>query len=1421
MNSKKPSLWGFIGLFFLVVFLVMGCSGDGSGGGSSQGDASEQATQFSIEMSALKKQESTTTISSFLASFVAGDVYTGELMVTNTATLESETHFWSVYIDDETFAVQSNKTIVLEPGNYDISLEVERGDQQYAGTALGTDIVEGTNSVALTLRPIIGDSDIDVSVVSTLAAFKFSYSPTELSGIAAPHMGIIVDSDPEEIFAINPATGISDSYISIDAGVHTVQLKLYDAALQIGKSVPAQESPTIVPGLALSMDIIPLYSEMAIALAEAGGDADFTFTIPGEIVDEAGGTSDLTVLFKSVGSTNPYQETTLTLTADGSDYVADTTLSDFQFGSVTFSLDFIDITDSYTIATCNMVTMVDSSSRTLACDVALHKRALISGNLMGVVGINVFDTDDQPVAGAMVFDGTDLLGVTGSGSFGTAGYLKMYMISGTHNLRAETTTHYGEATASVPVLGTVNPDIVLDSTLGGSGMLVFEGDVEDAPVAYADVTLINHATKVAYGTPTTTGPDGDFTLVVPSSGIPAGAILALQVDGRQYVPGGLIPECSPAGPEDPDTYVDIDKNGVYTAPEDACLGEKASFVSILGTEENISALGLASGGIIDDANLPELLVTHVTTAEALVLEQYITDPSDDAVVAAFFDSMETALEFEEQLQKQVAVIGAIYRAFNHELDMDSPIDLPMDESADAIGVEGLIDAIIAGDYILNTDEIDFLEDVIANDDSLALSGLMTVATDLSGVDFDATSDTIGDTDPTLSATLDANFETILDHFITTLKSDPADPDLTSDFMEYYHTDFMQNGKSGEQNVAQYVDMVQNGMEDGGGYLIDASHDGTHLVRHADAGGLVFYDELSGEFVNTEAGNLPVYVKHAIISAEFPSSTYTFPIDNPQMGMDGFVVYDSSLPLGNQLRELGNLEKFDVNFRARNEQGRKEIELFVDDEFHGATRYDIQSIVVEINDANLDALTAAQLEWPNGEGTFRNDCTLAQAQVQNDPMNNYQCLNLIVLFFNDWHEDGPFWGTDGYWHGNDVEKSFVIPVDWTPNQYTEFTITVIYDDTVTLATDLEEVYSKSLRLFPTEEYLAKLLFDDGDGVIDTAELVNLVDGDHSIGDNSGLSLHWRFRDTYNSDEFVFPSDANINISLWDPILEENVPGFDVQLPANQRSIEITGDLSGYFYLTLQIQLELADGSRADAEYLLIKNSGWIAYPFESIVARETYHTTANKMTGDLSTDVYSNLSLSSAFGRITSGSVNYELVDYDPLVSDSFVFRDFESWVAEDGSGGWLDFRKDGLSPHINISFTPDYNSTFTTILSGTFFDALAGHQVSSLSITRDASTDQAIVEWTAPTLNTMMSPHDSTAYQVRFSFDDGTSVYEDYEYYHLDDTLRYESIPLTVTDADTNSIRVEIQAIHFDWLVVGSFELICSPNIVAGGTCSK
>ena len=460
--------------------LVLGACQSGNPGGGNGSATGEASVGVGVELTALLNQVSGSAPMStnrLAPLFVASDVMTGSLQVTGTSHTGdsvSETFSWSIYLEASTLAVQSNRTVVLPPGSYDFAMLVTRGDQSYAGQALGVAIADGSNTVPITIRPVIGEATTNVQVVARLVDFRFAYDPTELSlaGFTSPQMGIRVNDGIENIFAINPLSGQSGNmFLNLVPGPYNFRLALYDGAMQRGKSVPAQEDVVVTPGVNLRMDLVALHGEVQVALTESGGDATFSFNVPTEVVFEAGGLANLHTEFTLSSPRNGVYERPLTLAPAGTQYTASTLITPFQFDSVSIQVAFTDISRGELLGSCLVESVnINTTGSTSPCSLTLRRRSIISGSLLATLGVNVYNVSQEPSAGARVYANGVFKGLTGSGAFGTPGYLKVYLTAGSYNVTAVQTGAWGLSSVTLQPLGIGNVVVSLDQALALSGV---------------------------------------------------------------------------------------------------------------------------------------------------------------------------------------------------------------------------------------------------------------------------------------------------------------------------------------------------------------------------------------------------------------------------------------------------------------------------------------------------------------------------------------------------------------------------------------------------------------------------------------------------------------------------------------------------------------------------------------------------------------------------------------------------------------------------------------------------------------------------------------------------------------------------------------------------------------------------------------
>lgn len=443
-----------ISLLIILVAALGACAEEES-------EAQEGEVALTIEAAALRMPSS----SAASSGYIHAQALSGQLAAVPRDGGQARIFPWSISIDPDTGAVTSHLTIILAAGLYDFSLLVDAGAQQYYGSATGL-IRDTYNTINMTIRPIIGDSSINVMTIDQLSVFRFSYPVEELSEIADPRLGVIVDGRPQVTYLIDKSTGLSYAYVDLPNGPHHVRLNFYDGAMQIGRSIDVQEWVTIEPGQMLSMSLIPFAGETQFELTRAGGDARFTFTFPAEVVDEAGGVGQLETNVSLSGYGNPMRTHSVALTpGPAGTYRASTTFTNMNYGELTMSISFTDTGNApaQPIGSCtNQVTLRDSAS-TRPCQLFLIRRAMHSGELISLVGINVLNASGDHVDGAQIFVNGNLSGLSGEG-FGTPGYLRRFLRAGQHTISATTPGFAGSISATITPLSIQNLVIRLAPT---------------------------------------------------------------------------------------------------------------------------------------------------------------------------------------------------------------------------------------------------------------------------------------------------------------------------------------------------------------------------------------------------------------------------------------------------------------------------------------------------------------------------------------------------------------------------------------------------------------------------------------------------------------------------------------------------------------------------------------------------------------------------------------------------------------------------------------------------------------------------------------------------------------------------------------------------------------------------------------------
>ncbi|MCV6608722.1 MAG: fibrinogen-like YCDxxxxGGGW domain-containing protein [Campylobacterales bacterium] len=447
----------------LAAFLIIGCSSN-NGSTEEKTNKTKEISGFNYRLtSAYSGQE----ISNRNIEKRELKIYTGELLAKNATSGETTTHPWSAYVDEENFKVTSNKTIVLKPGSYEFKILLTNGTSQYISETV-YEVEDGKQiNIPFDLKPVIGDVIANVNVIDVLPTFKFKYDVGELADYSSPKIGIKIDDGNKVFFNINPSTGLSDTYVNISNGSHDISLEFFNGTSYIGRSAQFPASVNVIDGEDINLDLVALHGEATVGFNETNSTLDLTVNIPSQIVTEVQDLNNLKTIIKYAGTSGSGEKEITNEHQSGSDYSSSTTLEDIKYGSLAFSLEFMDSSDSdELIGSCNVEEfMLNDSNQTVNCDVTIRKRSTITGNLLATVGLNVYNDKMEPIKGAKLYVDDKLIGLSGSGTFGTDGYLKQYMEKGARVLKATKDGKFGDEAVTLSTLSVNNVDLIVSKVI--------------------------------------------------------------------------------------------------------------------------------------------------------------------------------------------------------------------------------------------------------------------------------------------------------------------------------------------------------------------------------------------------------------------------------------------------------------------------------------------------------------------------------------------------------------------------------------------------------------------------------------------------------------------------------------------------------------------------------------------------------------------------------------------------------------------------------------------------------------------------------------------------------------------------------------------------------------------------------------------
>ncbi|MGR5126509.1 FG-GAP repeat domain-containing protein [Photobacterium swingsii] len=475
MNHKKIAPWL---VSVLVGLNVAGCNSDSEDVAPKKEAQTVVKAQFAAtylqtiqppEFSGYSLQHDYSKSTVKAVSKAAQDIsYKGTLRITNRATPSEHTDYdWPV-TQRADGSVESHRVLSLKPGTYDFLLIVEDSKgHQYLAESLGQEIVDNTQpELEFVLKPNLGETITDLDFVAYVTNLKFSFTAEELVALVEPQFGLKINDEKERVFNINKETGLSEIVLNVQPGEYTMDLKLYDGDLMVGKN-ENETKLNIVEGSDAKMDVIPLQADVTVKLDELKDLGEFTFNVPPEIVAEVGDESKVSLIVRlSSNSTDALiHEKVLTVVSDSKGgFVASDIFETQGESAVTASLAFHHIdeaADGYQkapYAQCLTAINIDLNQGS-GCKLSLKREGIITGHIKGTVHFNIIDQQQQAASGAKVYLNDELVGITGKEL--SAGSLKLNLIAGDYMVKASQGTMIAKETIEVKPLDVLNKALYL------------------------------------------------------------------------------------------------------------------------------------------------------------------------------------------------------------------------------------------------------------------------------------------------------------------------------------------------------------------------------------------------------------------------------------------------------------------------------------------------------------------------------------------------------------------------------------------------------------------------------------------------------------------------------------------------------------------------------------------------------------------------------------------------------------------------------------------------------------------------------------------------------------------------------------------------------------------------------------------------
>ncbi len=385
----------------------------------------------------------------------SGEQYTGTLTIYDQANSEYQYIPWSIYIEQEGFSVLSNSTLALPPGNYLVSLLVSNLNKQYGGEGVIEVSMENQINFDLALLPIVGNVEASVDDISVYSQVKVAFTLEQLNEINVPRLGLVINSQDEYIFDVSKADSINEFYLNTLQTVNTFYFKFYDDAHLIGKSDSFSSDVLFNSDASAEVDLYPLISEIDFTFNnQAQYPSEITLRIPSAIVNELGGSDNLTTIVSLAGNITDFQEYSLQNMVQQDDwYVLNTPIQIGAFETITLELEFQTTDTQEALGGCSSDWDVTSFEQTLVCASRVLGDNVVNTSLKSIVSINTVSILGNPVSGVIVKDQFDQVwGISGDTSV-SEGFLSYRVLPGDYQLT-----------------GTINDEVVITQSISVSAL---------------------------------------------------------------------------------------------------------------------------------------------------------------------------------------------------------------------------------------------------------------------------------------------------------------------------------------------------------------------------------------------------------------------------------------------------------------------------------------------------------------------------------------------------------------------------------------------------------------------------------------------------------------------------------------------------------------------------------------------------------------------------------------------------------------------------------------------------------------------------------------------------------------------------------------------------------------------------------------